>query len=105
MAVEQNYTREIHQGFVQAGDGFQVQVVGGLIKNQTVGTTEHQLGKHTTNLLSSRKHLYWLQRFVATKKHSSQKASYIGIILLRRILTKPLGNVGIGIEIGSIVQP
>ena len=61
VAVEQHHAGEVYQGFVQAGDGLQVQVVGGLVQNQAIGAAEHQLGEHTAHLLPSGKHLHWLQ--------------------------------------------
>ena len=44
MAGEQCHTGELDQTVVQRGDGLHVQMVSGLIQDQTVGAADHHLG-------------------------------------------------------------
>ena len=85
MAGEKCHSGEFDQTIVQCSDGLHVQVVGGLIEDQTVCTTDHHLGKKAAYLLATGENFHLLHTILAGKQHTSQEASYIGDILYGRV--------------------
>ena len=60
---------------VERVDGFEVQVVGGLIEDQDVGLGEDQLAEDQTRLFAARERLGRLLTFLAGEKHLAQDAA------------------------------
>ena len=60
---------EILQAVVDRGDGFQVQVVGGLVENQYIGAEEHHPRKHAPHLFPAGEDLHGLKDIVPREKH------------------------------------
>ena len=92
MAGKQHHTLEVHQAIVDGGDGFQIQVVGGLIQHQHVRTVEHHTGEHTPNLLAAGEDLHRLEHIVAGEQHPTQEG--------------PLEGLGVGLrDLGGELEP
>ncbi|CAN4008241.1 hypothetical protein BFDFBN_BFDFBN_16790, partial [Dysosmobacter welbionis] len=51
VAGEEDHALEVDQAVVDGGDGLQVQVVGGLVQHQGIGTEQHHPGQHAPDLL------------------------------------------------------
>ena len=69
------------QAVVQGGDGLQIQVVGGLVKQQHVGPGEHHPGEHAPHLLAAGEHLDGLVNLVAGEEHPAQETPQIGLVV------------------------
>ena len=54
---EQHTTAVIGQPVVEGGDGFEVEVVCRLVKDEEIAAFQHHFCKHTSNLFAARKHL------------------------------------------------
>ena len=92
MAGKQHHALEVHQAVVDGGDGFQIQMVGGLIQHQHVGAVEHHAGEHTPGLLSAGEDLHRLEHIVAGKQHPAQEGPLEGLGVGLRDLGGKLGQ-------------
>ena len=81
--IVEKYHFDKVQAVVEGGDRLHIQMVGGLVQNQAVGSADHHLGQKATHLLSSGKHLYLFHAILAGKEHTAQEAADIGHILDR----------------------
>ena len=71
MAGKQHHALEVHQAVVDGGDGFQIQMVGGLIQHQHVRAVEHHAGEHTPDLLAAGEDLHRLEPVSYTHLNSA----------------------------------
>ena len=110
MAGKEHHALEVDQAVVHSGDGFQVQVVGGLVQNQHVGTVEHHPGEHAPHLLTAGEDLDRLVHIVAGEEHPAQEGTLEGLCTLLcrvpRVMAQPLHQVQIAVveEGGVIVE-
>ena len=58
---------------VEGIDGFQVQMVGGLVQNQEVGFLQHQAAENDSRRFTSGKDLRPFERIVAAEQHLAQQ--------------------------------
>ena len=63
--VKKHVALKIRKTVVDGGDGFKVEMVGRLIKHQSIRTEEHHAREHTAHLLAARKHANGLEYGIA----------------------------------------
>ena len=104
MGGQQDDTLEGFQTLVDGLDGFHVQMVGGLIQQDHVGTTEHHLGQHAADLLAAGEDIDLLEHVVVAEEHTAQEAAQIDVVLLGGVLAQPVHQLhGVALEVGGVV--
>ena len=78
-------------------------MVGWSIQNQTVRITQLHTGNHTTHLLTSGKHIHFLQYFLSGKQHTPQETFHIDFVTFAK-LTQPIYQIQITFKEIRIIQ-
>ena len=102
-AGEEGDAGELDQSVVERGDGFHVQMVGGLVEHQAVRAGDHHLGKQASHLFSSGKDAHLLHAVLTREQHSSQEAAHIGDVLHRGVAHQPVRDGQIIVELLRVV--
>ena len=106
MGGDQHIALDGLQAIIQGGDGLQIQVVGGLVKQQHVGPGEHHPGEHAPHLLAAGEHLDGLVNLVAGEEHPAQETPQIGLVGVGRPLPQPLHQIVVAVleELGVVLR-
>ena len=94
---------EAHHALVEGGDGFHIQMVGGLVKDQAVGAADHHLGELAADLFASGEDVDVLDAVLAGKEHAAQEAADVGDVLDGGEAGQPLGDGQAGVELAGVV--
>ena len=86
VAGDHEVALHIGEAVIESGDGFQIQVVGGLVKEQEVGTGEHHAGEHAAHLFAAGENLHGLIHIFTAEEHAAKEAAKIGFLRIGRIL-------------------
>ena len=101
---EKHVAGEVDQRVVDRRDGFQIEVVGGLVEHEEVRAGEHHAGEHDAHLLAAGKHADGLVHVVAGEEHPAEEAAHVRFQLFGRILGEPLHHVEVAaVEILAVV--
>ena len=101
---ENHVAGEVDQRVVDRRDGFQIEVVGGLVEHEEVRAGEHHAGEHDAHLLAAGKHTDGLVHVIAGEEHPAEEAAHVRFQLFRRILGEPLHHVEVAaVEILAVV--
>ena len=102
-AGEELDTGEAHHAVVEGGDGFHIQVVGGLIKDQAVGSADHHLGQLAADFLASGEDVDMFDAILAGKEHTAKESADVSHILDGREAGQPLCDRQVRVELTSVV--
>ena len=80
---QEQRTRIFLQRDVESVDGFEIEVVGGLIEQQDIGLLQHKPAKDQASCFSARKRRGRLETLIALEKHLSEQAAQLFISRLR----------------------
>src|SRR5450755_1572295 len=90
VSYEQNSAFVFLQGDVQSVDGFQVQVIGGLVQHQEIRLLYHQPAENQTGAFAARECDGRFQSVLTTEKHLAEEAANFFLSRLRLKLSEPL---------------
>ena len=100
---KQDVAFELYQIVVESLDGFQVQVVGWRIENQTVGVLQLHTRNHTTHLLATAEYTNLLLDVFVLEQHTTQERLHHHFVACAK-LTEPVNEVHLRLEELGIVQ-
>ena len=66
---EQKHTREFDHPVIQRCDRLHIQMIGGLVEEQHIGTGDHHLGQQAPHLFSSGKYLQPFHAVFSAEQH------------------------------------
>ena len=95
LAGKDHIAGEVDQPVIHGCDGFQVQMVRGLIQHEEIGSGEHHAAEHAADLLTAGEHADRLVHIVPAEEHAAEEAAHVGFQLFRGILGEPLHHVQI----------
>ena len=81
MGGENDVVGECFHAIVQSGDAFQVQMVGGLVKQQYVCAAEHHFGQHAADLFATGQNADVFVYVVTGEQHTAQEGAQIAFTL------------------------
>ena len=102
-AGKQDDTREFDHTIIQCGDGFHIQVVCRLIKDQNVASHDHHAGEKDTDFFSTGEDTHLFYTIFTGKKHTAEETADISCVFDLGVLGQPVNDQLIGIKDGGII--